>query len=118
MAHMSRDNYPKPAVYCHKWRQAISLPAGTKATLGWAGRELDAAGMRREFCNALDNRINHRAGLDHPRGRKDDQDYQRHLFQDCLAIRANITQRIALHQLQTPELRKRFSHLITSYTHY
>jgi hypothetical protein len=80
--------------------------------LEWGGREYDAEGWRRQFRKALDRRINLKAGPEPP-WRKLDPDYQRQLERDCRAIRDNRQRRIALHQIATPELKRRFGHLIS-----
>lgn len=86
--------------------------AGGTVRLERFGREYDADGWRRQFRAALDRRINLKAGP-YPTGRKWDDDYQRNLERDCRAIRDKVRRRVALHQLVTSELRRRFGHLIT-----
>jgi hypothetical protein len=86
--------------------------AGGTVRLERFGREYDADDWRRQFRLALDRRITLKAGPE-PAWRKLDDDYRRNLERDCRAIRDKVRRRVALHQLATPELRRRFGHLIT-----
>lgn len=86
--------------------------SGGAIRLSWAGREYDAEGWRRQFRVALDRRINLKAGPE-PSWRKLDDQYQTELRRDCQRIRDHSQRRIALHQIITPELRRRFGHLVT-----
>lgn len=80
----------------------------------YEGRGYDAEGWRREFRRALDERINLKAAPPPP-WRKLDGLYQTELRRDCQRIRDNRQRRIALHQITTPELRRRFGHLIMAW---
>jgi hypothetical protein len=86
--------------------------AGGTIRLEWGGREYDAESWRRQTWLALDRRINLKAGPE-PQWRKLDDHYQIELRRDADNIRQHRTQRLALHWIGTPELRRRFGHLIS-----
>jgi hypothetical protein len=88
--------------------------AGGTIRLSWAGRDYDAEGWRRQFRVALDRRINLKAGPE-PQWRKLGDLYQTELRRDADNIRRHHTQRLAIQQIMTPELRRRFGHLITEW---
>jgi hypothetical protein len=46
-------------------------------------------------------------------GRKWDSDYEGNLIRDRRAIEDRVTRRISLYQINTPELRQRFAHLLS-----
>ncbi len=107
-------NYPHCKDYLNICRAAFySTSRGQKIRLYWNSPELDAAGWKAEFMTALDKRITAKAG--EPKGRKFDALYQTELERDCRAIRDRVTRRIRLYQVMTPELRKRFGHLVTNH---
>ena len=78
----------------------------------YEGRGFDAEGWRRQFRRALDRRINLKAGPV-PAWRKLGEIYQTELRRDADNIRRHHTHRLAIHQIMTPELRRRFGHLIS-----
>lgn len=84
-------------------------PSGT-AQLRWNQR-VDREQWVREKRKALNARINHR-GASRPRGRKHTDLYQTQLLRDCRAIRDNLSARITVHYLGTPEMRQRYGHLL------
>lgn len=81
------------------------------AYMGWT---YTAETWRRAFWKALDRRINLKAGPE-PAWRKLDDRYQTELERDCRAIREHATHHRAVHQLATPELRRRFGHIISGW---
>lgn len=95
----------------YRWARA-ETEAGRPIRLSWAGRSYDADGWRRQFRLALDRRINLKVGPE-PRWRKLDDRYQTEMERDCRAIRDKVQHRSSLHQITTPELRRRFAHLIS-----
>jgi hypothetical protein len=97
------------------YRQARQITeVGGRIRLSWAGREYDAASWREQFRKALDRRINLKAGPE-PCWRKLDDLYQTELRRDADNIRRHRAQRLAIHQITTPELKRRFGHLISSW---
>ena len=97
-----------------KWVHACRdrLARTGRVWIDWAGVPLDAAGFRREFTDALDRRINAKAGLDRPRGRRDSDDHRRALVQDRADLQARLRSRVRIYQFRTPEFRGRFGHLL------
>lgn len=91
------------------------LARGGRVRLHWAGRDLDADGFRRELRRALDSRINAKAEPDRPRGRRDDPDHVRALRQDQRDLRDRVARRVRVYQFRTPEVRRRFGHLLARY---
>lgn len=110
---MDRWTYRDAGLMLRFYRWAFAeTTAGRRVQMSWCGRSLDADGWRREFRRALDHRINLKTGP-YPSWRKLDDNYQRNLERDARAIRDRAQRRAALHQLSTPELRRRFEHLIS-----
>jgi hypothetical protein len=73
-----------------------------------------------EFRKGLDERISaghgYRSGRwspAPPRGRKDCPDWFLRAYRDSRRIRAHQAQRVAIHQFETDEARRRFGHLLT-----
>lgn len=115
---MARWHYRDAGLILRFYRWAFAeTAAGRLIALSredqYIGRGFDAEGWRREFRRALDRRINLKAGSD-PAWRKLDDLYQTELARDCRQIRDHATKRIAVHQIMTPELRRRFGHIITT----
>lgn len=113
MADRWRYAHVREILTVYRWARA-ELTAGRTVHLAWNGPTLDAEGYRRWFRRGLDHRINLKMGP-YPTWRKLDDDYQRNLERDCRAIRDTVRHRAALHQLSTPELRRRFGHLLTEW---
>lgn len=104
------DHVHEYLTFC-RWAFARTA-AGHAVSLSWAGKELDAEGWRRAFRKALDRRINLKSAPE-PCWRKLDDRYQVELARDCRAIRDHATKRVAVHQITTPELRRRFGHIVS-----
>lgn len=101
------------AWYVRSYRTAIAkAKQGIKIQMNWAGAALDEAGLKAEFITALFRRIETKAGIVH-KGRKWAYLYQLEQERDCRAIRDKVQLRIVLHQIATPELKRRFAHLIS-----
>lgn len=100
--------------YAAAWREGLRLTAlGQKVTIhGYGSRALNAAEFRAEMLRALEERIALKVGPA-PTGRKHSPDYQRGLLQDANDLRA-IHRRVRVYQLRTPELHRRFAHLLAS----
>lgn len=112
---MDRWQYRYVSEMLALYRRAREITeAGGTVRLSWAGRDYDAEGWRRQFRVALDRRINLKVGP-LPPWRKLDSLYQTELRRDCRRIRDASQHRAALHQIMTPELRRRFGHLVTSW---
>jgi hypothetical protein len=56
--------------------------------------------------------INRRAGIPDVACRKQEDHYQTQQWRDCKAIRNWVNHRIRIYGLETPELRRRYEHLI------
>jgi hypothetical protein len=106
------DHVHEYLTFCR--RAFAETAAGRRIQLSWAGCPLDREGWRRSFRKALDQRINLKAGPE-PCWRKLNPAYQIDLMRDCRAIRDHATTRLAVHQIMTPELRRRFGHIISEY---
>jgi len=115
---MTRANYPNPQAYVLRWLVAKYL-AENNPTLqidlfGWFPEPAHDAYPK--FLKALHARINTRGDVNQPHmGRKYSREYQNAQMGDCLDIRRNLTQRMLIHerQLRTPEMRRRYDHLVT-----
>jgi hypothetical protein len=88
--------------------------AGESVRFEYGGRAYDVQAWRESFRKALDRRITLKAGPELGWRKLDDQ-YQTALQRDCRAIRDHATRRLAVHRLGTPELRRRFGHIISGY---
>lgn len=107
-------NYQHVRDYLAICRAAFSATAeGRRVRLSWAGRSLDAEGWRAEFRRALHRRINAKTAA--PTGRKHDPDYQIRLVRDAQRVQNRVRGRVRIYQFETPEVRARFSHLLSGY---
>lgn len=89
-----------------------ALEQGERIQLDWAGPILDKEGWCKEFRVLLDRRINLKAGYPH-HWRKLNTVYQTGLRRDQQRIREIVQWRIVHFQFETPELNKRFAHLLS-----
>ena len=83
-----------------------------KVKLFWNDEPMDREGFRKEFLMALDRRINLKGNV--PITKKWDDTYQTHLLRDKRRLE-DIGKRISVYQFETEIVRKRFSHLLSSY---
>ena len=90
----------------------ITRQGGT-VQISWSSKPLDAAGWRRAFISALFCRIDNKAGIEQV-GRKHSDQYQTGLMRDGYRLR-DIRNRIRVYQFETPELTRRFGHLLARY---
>ena len=99
-------------VYAVAWREGKRLTSlGQKVRIFRDGPSLDAVAFQAEMLRALEARIALKVGPE-PTGRKHCPDYQRGLIQDAAALR-DIHRRVRIYQLRTPELARRFAHLLS-----
>lgn len=111
----AQPRYKYVHAYLSMCRQAfLHTACGGTVKLRWNSPALDAAGWKREFLSALDNRINDKGGIDQS-GRRWDGDYQRALLQDSIDLQKNLRERVRVYQWQTDIFRKRFPHLLSRY---
>jgi hypothetical protein len=111
---ISHANYPKVSSYVAAWKQVIELAIASPDSpviLDWC-ITVTAQEARRTFLAALDRRINHRAGLDVARGRKDCEEYSIQEYRDQQAIHDKYTKRIRIYRFETREAQKRFTYLV------
>lgn len=115
---MTQTNYPNPQAYVLRWLIAKYYAEYAPSTLidpfDWFPEP--ARDAYPKFLKALHARINTRGDVNQPhRGRKYSKEYQDALMGDCLDIRRHLTQRMIIHerQLRTPEMRRRYDHLVT-----
>lgn len=109
-----KDFYPEAGRYLRSMQKGfrITRSGGTVALFRF-GEQLDAEGFRAMFCEALERRIMLKGGTA-PVGRKTDSDYERGLIQDRRDIDDYRQRRIRIgsNRFRTPEIQKRFGHLI------
>ena len=99
--------------YVRAYREALrKAHAGILIQMNWAGAPLDESGLRAEFITALFRRIDSKAGVIHT-GRKWQPDYQISLRRDARRVYDRVNNRVIVRQFETPEIRKRFGHLLT-----
>ena len=91
------------------WRALLALPDDARVRAwGWddhAGRV--KASMRERLHWKISSQCPW-----YGYGRKWTERYQADLVRDCDAIRRKVQQRVRLYQLATPELRRRYAHLL------
>jgi hypothetical protein len=87
----------------------ITRQGGT-VQISWSSKPLDAAGWRRAFISALFRRIDNKAGIEQV-GRKHSDQYQTGLKRDAYRL-LDIRNRIRVYQFETPEVTRRFGHLL------
>lgn len=80
--------------------------------LDWPGRDFTLPEFERWWWSAMDRRINARAGIGAPRGRKDDPDWEIRAWRDSRRVRDILTTRLRVYQFETDEARRRFGHLL------
>jgi hypothetical protein len=109
------ERYPNAAAYLGWVKRCFAeTKAGRRVQTNWAGPELNHEGFQQEFLRALHRRIQRNGNIE-PRGRKMSHEYQTELFRDRQSIAAKRGQRIRMYYLATPELKRRFSHLLDNY---
>jgi hypothetical protein len=111
---ISHANYPSVSSYVKAWKQVINLAITSPDSLvklDWC-TTVTAQEARRTFLTALDRRINHRAGLDVTRGKKDCEEYSIQEYRDQQAIRDKLSKRIRIYRFETKEAQKRFAYLV------
>jgi hypothetical protein len=114
---MTQAHYPHARNYCRAW-QAAKQAAATNPTAqitifrGWFPEE--ARRVLAGFTDALHARINARGGITFA-GRKQQDNYQHRLMHDCQVVRDHARIRLIVrpHDLSTPDVRRRFGHIIT-----
>jgi len=115
----SQWNYEHVAAYLafqHNARAHLAQHAGGTVTLQW-GFPLTAEQFRLDTLKALHRRINLKAGIpaDGGAGRKFESDYQISMRRDRDHVHDRMTRRIRVYQFETPEIRRRFGHLLSRY---
>ena len=99
-----------------KWQGAkqrvLAAKPGTSFKVDWH-TQWTKEEFFQEYYEVLDKAINARAGVAF-KGRKFDSDYQTNLLRDKQAIENRLQHRIIVRQFNTPEVTKRFSHLLTT----
>jgi hypothetical protein len=111
---ITHANYPKVSSYVAAWKQVIELAKTSPDSLvklDWCS-VITAQEARRTFLAALDKRINHRAGLDVAKGKKDCDEYSIQEYRDQQALRDKFTKRIRIYRFETKEVAKRFNYLV------
>jgi hypothetical protein len=108
-------NYAHVQDYLAICRRAAELTSqGRRVRLSWAGEALDAEGWRRSFRRALHSRINSKGGL-YDTGRKRSPEYQTGLVRDARRVQDRLRGRVRFYGFETPELRGRLGHLVSSH---
>ena len=104
-----RYRYHRDILALYK-RAFAALKAGCKVRLYWNGEPMDLAGWRAEFAKALHRRISG----PQPLYRKLKPEWQTGMRRDRQRLQ-DIRRRIRVYQFETPEMRKRFGHLLSTY---
>ncbi len=110
---------PHAAAYVKTWRllKQAMIEHGSDCSIrkGWDGWPSTVGKEYREVLKALDRRINARAGLNVPRGKKDCIDWYYRAYRDQQAIQRHMLDRVRIYQFETRQCRERFAHLLSSY---
>ena len=109
---------PNPGAYVQAWRLGLECArSGRGLKVDWC-TVLEPHEIRPWFTDALQRRINARGGFNTPRGRKDNYDQYCSYGRDARAIQARLNTRLRVHQFETAEARRRFSHLLADRNDY
>lgn len=109
------ERYPKAAAYLGWVKRCFAeTKAGRRVQTNWAGPALTHEAFREEFLKALHKRIQQKGNTE-PKGRKTSSEYQINLMRDRQSIAAKQGSRIRMYYIGTPELKRRFAHLIDSH---
>jgi hypothetical protein len=115
MALYTNEQIEHAGWYVRSYRNAIAKARqGIGIEMHPGDTPLNEAGLRKEFITALFARIDTKAEIRHT-GRKWSSIYQTEQMRDCRLIRDHAQWRRAVHQIMTPELRRRFAHILTSW---
>ncbi len=108
---------PHAGAYAAAWRKARDMARQNPnvKVRGFNYWTEPVGKIYQDFLTALDNRINARAGLNNPRGRKDCTDWYYRAYRDQQAIRRRVLDRVSVYQFETRQCRERFAHLLSSY---
>ncbi len=114
---ITQANYPKAAAYCKAWRTAKTVAAESPRRRIQVFRghfPVEASIAYEGFIDALHIRINKRGGVTFT-GRKHSEEYQNRLARDCYTVRDHATKRIIVRprDLSTPDIARRFAHIVT-----
>lgn len=91
------------------WRTLHALPDNTRV-MAWGWPAL-AADVKRSMRERLQQKISSQLPW-YGKGRKWQDTYQHQMMHDARAINNKASKRIRFYQILTPELHRRFSHLI------
>lgn len=94
---------------CRRAERAFA--EGRRVHFGYGGTPMDEHEFWRAFRRALHRRITGQL----PAWRRLDPAYQVALQRDANRIRDRVQHRVRIYQFETPELRRRFGHLLSSY---
>lgn len=113
---MDRPFYQYVPEYLAACRKAFAITlSGGRIRMDWTDHKgLDLAGWKAEFVAALNRRINEKGGISLT-SRKTCPEYQTRLIRDSRRVHEMAFQRIRHYQLETPEMRQRFRHLLSEY---
>jgi hypothetical protein len=109
--HPSLARLPQPGGYAAAWKHGLNATPDTNFNMGWPSLQMSRDTVLRDFRNALDRRINERASLI-PSGRKHQEMYQTNLMRDAYDLASHLTQRVRIYHFRSPEVHKRFHHLL------
>lgn len=104
--------YRNPGDYLRHMRSCFSaLAQGQPVKLHWADDGHDLSSFRRAFLQALQRRINLKAGIN-PQGRKFDPAYQTGLLRDRGRLN-DMARRIRVYAFDCPEINARFGYRLS-----
>jgi hypothetical protein len=100
-----------------KYGECARITVGVRSARDalFLGQTMDRDETRRWLGYIVNMAINRKAGIPDEGRRKRDPDYQIRLRRDCAYIRNWLNHRMRFYSLETPEMRKRYGHLVARY---
>jgi hypothetical protein len=100
-----------------KYRECAKITIGVRRLRDalFFGQTMDRDETRRWLGHIVNVAINRKAGIPDSGRRKRDPAYQIQLRRDCAYIRKWLNHRLRFYSLETPEMRRRYGHLVARY---
>jgi hypothetical protein len=113
-----KKNFPGLTSYLKYWKMIIEKDnRGDTDLIGfnefWSDGYNDAHYWRKHFLQGVNNRIMTRGEDWRPRGKKDNDTYFTDMMRDKHALQDKVNRRIRVYQFNTPEVKRRFVHLLS-----
>lgn len=102
--------------YYRRFLESNSLRCHHPERGGWLGESMSKDEARTRLAFLVNVAINRKAGIPDVVGRKQESDYQVQQYRDCRKVREKISRRVRINGgFETPEIRRRYRHLLTKW---